>query len=106
MDDENRISRRMRLARSISFKIDVCNYLVKSNGNVSATAKHFNIYRKQVRYYKRKHQLYVAFSNKVQKKNMVHQDTARCRAKYFVQEQLLYSWIIESREKGKNNFSQ
>ena len=58
----------MRQARSISFKIDVCNYLVKSNGNVSATAKHFNIYRKQVRYYKRKHQLYVAFSNKIQKK--------------------------------------
>ena len=43
-----------RFIFSVSFKLDVCNYLREHNMNVSLTANFFNIKRKQVRYFNRR----------------------------------------------------
>lgn len=98
-NQEGRVSR-MRTAKTISFKIDVCNYLIRANNNVTATAKHFNLLRKQVRYYTSRHEIYIAFSNKAGKKNLVQVSASRKRAKYCDQEKMLFEWIMLSREEG------
>ena len=99
-DYQDGVEKRMRQARSISWKIDVCNYLFTHNGNITATAKYFGILRKQVRYYRSRHEIYIAFSNKAVKKNLVQVSASKARAKYFMQELELYKWVMGCREEG------
>lgn len=77
-NQEGRVSR-MKAARSISFKIDVCNHLTRANNNVAATAKHFKLLSKQFRYYGSRHEIYIVMSNKVLKKNLVQLSASRNR---------------------------
>ena len=99
VNDEPKSSR-MRNAHTISYKIDVCNYLIAVNGNITATAKYFEIRRKQVRYYRDRHELYQSMGSKGSKKNILKVSNSRNRAKYYVQEKKLFEWLIETREEG------
>ena len=60
--------KKKRTGHTISFKLDVINYLAEHNNNVTKTASFYNISRKQVRYYRTKQHFYIAMSSKSTKK--------------------------------------
>ena len=104
-DTRNESDQKKRITHSIAFKLEVCDYMKDvPNATKSGCARFFNIQRKQVNYFLKHEHLYRDQSYARIKRNVIRPAQIKMRAKYFTQEQMLFSWFLESRRNGNKRF--
>ena len=97
------LRRNTRTTHSISFKLDVCEYWRRiPNPTVAGCARHYAISEKQVRYFRKREELYRSIKNRRMRRTAIPLDRIRLRAKYSDQEHNVYIWFLETRAQGKN----
>ena len=97
------LRRNTRTTHSISFKLDVCAYWRRiPNPTVAGCARHYAIAEKQVRYYRKREELYRSIKNHRMRRTAIPLERIRMRAKYSDQEHNVFIWFLESRAQGKN----
>jgi hypothetical protein len=104
-DTSNESDKKKRITHSVAFKLEVCDYMKSiPNATKSGCARFFNIQRKQVSYFMKHEHLYRDQSHSRIKRNVIRPAQIKMRAKYFTQEQMLFSWFLESRRDGNKHY--
>ena len=99
----NNSARPKRVTHTISFKLDVCQYLRQVPGaTVAGCARHFHIREKQVRYFRKREDSYRSIRCRRERRNFMRPEQIRMRAMYADQEHNVFNWFLQSRADGKN----
>ena len=98
--NRSQIQSTQRRSRTVQQKLEFCEWHITNGLNISKTARHFEISRKQIRFYFRNHQLYLNMEDRRIKRYVSDPCRVRKRGKFPDQEQTVFELFTERRESG------
>lgn len=81
---------------TLSFKLNVLDYVSKNNNNITHASRHFNIDRKVIRNWRKNKSKIVSQSHKTESFRIKKSPHPR----YKEMEEVLYDWVVEQRDLG------